>query len=128
TLALLVAQPGRPIDKNELITTVWRDVAVTDDSLIHAISVLRRALGDDPAHPSFIETLPRLGYRFLGSVEQETEPPKAGQDAPAATNPVPNALVPGPAVKPWLAWMHADHREAIASGLVVLGIVGLAFW
>jgi dipeptidyl aminopeptidase/acylaminoacyl peptidase len=64
----------------------------------------------------------------LGSVEQETEPPAAGQDAPAATNPVSHALVPGPAVKPWLAWMHADHREAIVSGLVVLGIVALAFW
>ena len=48
------------------MAAVWRDVAVTDDSLIHAVSVLRRALGDDPVQPSFIETIPRRGYRFIG--------------------------------------------------------------
>jgi eukaryotic-like serine/threonine-protein kinase len=122
TLALLVAHPGRPIEKNEIIAAVWRDVAVTDDSLIHAISVLRRALGDDPAHPSLIETLPRLGYRFLGTVEQETEP------LAAAATPIPNAFEPKPAVKLAPAWMRAEQRPAIVFGLVVLGIVGLAFW
>ena len=40
-----------------------------DDSLIHAISVIRRALGDDAAHASFIETIPRRGYRFMAAVE-----------------------------------------------------------
>jgi DNA-binding winged helix-turn-helix (wHTH) protein len=68
-LAYLIARPGRPIEKNEIIAAAWRDVAVTDDSLIHAISVLRRALGDEPTHPSIIETIPRFGYRFVGTVE-----------------------------------------------------------
>ena len=73
-LAYLLANRHRAVEKDEVIAAVWRDVAVTDDSLIHAISVLRRALGDDPARPSYIETIPRRGYRFVGSVETVDEP------------------------------------------------------
>jgi DNA-binding winged helix-turn-helix (wHTH) protein/Tol biopolymer transport system component len=68
-LAYLVARRDRVVDKDEIVAAVWRDVAVTDDSLIHAVSVLRRALGDDPSHPIYIETVPRRGYRFVGAVE-----------------------------------------------------------
>jgi DNA-binding winged helix-turn-helix (wHTH) protein len=46
-LVYLVSHRGRAIDKDEIVAAVWRDVAVTDDSLIHAVSVLRRVLGDD---------------------------------------------------------------------------------
>lgn len=70
-LAYLVAHRDRTVDRDEIIAAAWHDVAVTDDSLIHAISVIRRALGDDPAQPSFIETIPRRGYRFVGVVEQD---------------------------------------------------------
>ena len=73
-LAYLIAHRDRIVDKDELITAAWRDVAVTDDSLVHAISVLRRALGDDPARPSFIETIPRRGYRFIGPLIADAEP------------------------------------------------------
>ena len=68
-LAYLIAHRDRAVDREEIISAVWNDVAVTDDSLIHAISVIRRALGDNPAEASFIETIPRRGYRFIGHVE-----------------------------------------------------------
>ena len=68
-LAYLIAHRDRAVDRDEIIAAAWHDVAVTDDSLIHAISVLRRALGDNPAQASFIETIPRRGYRFIGHVE-----------------------------------------------------------
>src|SRR5688572_24437067 len=68
-LAYLITHRNRALDRDEIIANVWHDVAVTDDSLIHAISVLRRALGDHPAQASFIETIPRRGYRFTGHVE-----------------------------------------------------------
>jgi eukaryotic-like serine/threonine-protein kinase len=69
TLAYLITHRDRLVDREEIIVAVWYDVAVTDDSLIHAVSVIRRALGDDPSHPSFIETIPRRGYRFVGTIE-----------------------------------------------------------
>src|SRR5687768_8261549 len=68
-LAYLIAHRDRVVEKEEIIAAVWHDVAVTDDSLIHAVSVIRRALGDDPGHASFVETVPRRGYRFVGPVE-----------------------------------------------------------
>ena len=73
-LAYLVDNRHRVVEKDEIIAAAWRDVAVTDDSLIHAISVIRRALGDDAAHASFIETIPRRGYRFMAAVELDGQP------------------------------------------------------
>ena len=82
-LVFLVTHRDRLVGKDEVVAAVWRDVAVTDDSLIHAVSVLRRILGDDPTRPSFIETVPRHGYRFVGPVEElaQTDParPSAGR-------------------------------------------------
>lgn len=87
-LAYLVTHRDRIVDKDELIAAVWRDVAVTDDSLVHAISVVRRTLGDDPTHASFIETVPRRGYRFVGTVDDGTASaapsPEATSDASPA--------------------------------------------
>ena len=57
------------VDKDALIRAGWSDAFVTDDSLTHGISVLRRALGDDPGSPRFIVTVPRRGYQFIGSAK-----------------------------------------------------------
>jgi len=70
TLVYLIEHRQRCVRKDELIGTIWHDVVVTDDSLIHAISVLRRVLGDDRHQPKFIQTVPRRGYRFVAAVEQ----------------------------------------------------------
>jgi DNA-binding winged helix-turn-helix (wHTH) protein/Tol biopolymer transport system component len=83
-LAYLITHRDRSVEKEEIIAAVWHDVAVTDDSLVHAVSVVRRALGDDPAHASFIATIPRRGYRFVGRIQATEEaavtPPVAVPD------------------------------------------------
>ena len=68
-LAALIARAGQVVSKDALVEAAWRDVAVTDNSLEQAISSLRRALTthDDPP---LIQTVPRQGYRFTGSVER----------------------------------------------------------
>jgi eukaryotic-like serine/threonine-protein kinase len=81
-LAYLIAHRDRVVEKDEIVAAVWRDVAVTDDSLIHAVSVVRRALGDDPTHASFVETVPRRGYRFVGHVEVLQEAPPLSTAGP----------------------------------------------
>ena len=68
-LVQLVAQAPNIVTKDALIDAAWRDVAVTDNSLEQAISILRRALGDTGA--LFIETVPRRGYRFVAPVTRE---------------------------------------------------------
>ena len=71
TLVYLLEHRERLVRKNELIDAIWPDVVVTDDSLTHAISVVRRALADERAHPRYIETVPRRGYRFIGAVRTD---------------------------------------------------------
>ena len=53
--------------KERIIQAVWPDTFVTDDVLIHAISVLRKAFLDHAQNPHFIQTIPRKGYRLLVS-------------------------------------------------------------
>jgi DNA-binding winged helix-turn-helix (wHTH) protein/Tol biopolymer transport system component len=67
-LVYLIEHRDRLVAKNELIDAIWSDVVVTDDSLTHAISVVRRALADERAHPKYVATVPRRGYRFIGAV------------------------------------------------------------
>ena len=67
-LVYLIENRDRPVQKDEIITTIWNEVVVTDDSLIHAISVLRRSLADERHNPKYIETIPRRGYRFIGEI------------------------------------------------------------
>jgi DNA-binding winged helix-turn-helix (wHTH) protein/Tol biopolymer transport system component len=74
-LVLLVTHRHRLVGKNEIIASIWQDVAVTDDSLVNVISVLRRELGDDRSDPKYIKTVPRRGYRFVGPVTQLDKPP-----------------------------------------------------
>ena len=116
-LAYLVAHRHRAVDKDEVIAAAWKDVAVTDDSLIHAISVIRRTLGDDPTHPLYIETIPRRGYRFVGSIEAVDETLEAvSVPSVEAAQSRPPAITPARAVR-W-SW------RPIAAAIVLLLAIG----
>lgn len=69
-LALLVSEQGRLVSKERFFDEVWRGIPVTDEALTQCIRTLRKELGDDAARPRFIETVPKHGYRFIGSVER----------------------------------------------------------
>jgi DNA-binding winged helix-turn-helix (wHTH) protein len=71
-LALLLERPGEVVTREEFVKTLWPgDTFVDfDHSLNTAIKKLRQALGDDNKKPRFIETLPKRGYRFIGTVEK----------------------------------------------------------
>lgn len=70
-LLYLVARPSVLVSKEELFTALWPDVAVTDNALTQAVSELRQALKDDPAKPTYVQTVARRGYRFIAPVERE---------------------------------------------------------
>ena len=67
-LLYLVQQHERAVGREELIRIVWQGSAVTDDSLGQCISEIREALGDSSRHPRYIKTLPKIGYQFIGAV------------------------------------------------------------
>jgi len=71
TLVALVRRRGELASKDELISEVWPDTFVSEDSLTQSISMLRRILEDDPAQPRFIATVARRGYRFIAPIREE---------------------------------------------------------
>ncbi len=83
-LQILLENPGGIVSREELQSRIWPDDSYGDFD--HAVNVavgkLRTALGDSAENPSFIETVPRRGYRFVAIVEG---PPA---QIPAATSPI----------------------------------------
>jgi DNA-binding winged helix-turn-helix (wHTH) protein/pimeloyl-ACP methyl ester carboxylesterase len=83
TLLVLVENAGRLVTKQELLDAVWPETTVEENNLNHNVSVLRKALGEKATSQQYIETVPRVGYRFAASVEAAL--PQAGPSAaPAA--------------------------------------------
>ena len=73
-LALLVADCGHVVSKDELLQKIWNDVSVEESTVARIIWVLRDALGDDAKKHQFIQTVPKLGYRFVAEVRiKETD-------------------------------------------------------
>src|SRR5713101_6039920 len=80
TLRVLVENAGRLVRKDELLRTVWAGTVVEENNLNHNISLLRKALGEKATGQAYIETVPRIGYRFvapvreIGAVDTASEP------------------------------------------------------
>lgn len=69
TLLVLAQKSGHVVGKDELIARVWPQVVVEENSLAQNISLLRRTLGQKVSGESYIETVPRRGYRLNAVVE-----------------------------------------------------------
>jgi adenylate cyclase len=84
TLLVLVRNGGRLVTKQELLDTVWPETTVEENNLNHNVSALRKALGDQATGQQYIETVPRVGYRFVAPIEcpggQATDARAPGQD------------------------------------------------
>ena len=77
TLFILVQHSGHVLTKDELLKTLWPDSFVEENNLTQQISQLRRALGEGTNGPSYIETVPKLGYRFIPEVREIVDGPSA---------------------------------------------------
>jgi len=69
-LAILLERPGDVVTRDDLRKNLWSAETFVDfeHSLNSAVKKLREALGDSAENPRYIETLPRVGYRFIASV------------------------------------------------------------
>lgn len=116
----LITHAGTVVTREQLIALLWpKGVVDFDTGLNTTIRKLRSALGDEAESPRYIETLPRRGYRFLGTVDSAPAPGSAAQPsgadiAPPAPHP---AALGRPVVRPWLA-----------TTVAILGLAGLALW
>ena len=80
-LYYLVEHAGQLVTKDDLWRAVWPRISVTDATLTMCVSELRKALRDPSNTPRYIETVHRLGYRFIAPVS--TEPDRFSNSAVA---------------------------------------------
>ena len=73
-LRYLLDHPGQIAMKETLLETIWPGVHVTEAILSVYIAEIRKALGEDPRKPVFIETLHRRGYRFIAPITIDRQP------------------------------------------------------
>lgn len=86
-LLRLAEQEGRLLTKDALFASVWDGTIVSESALTSVIKELRRALGDDPRTPRYIESIYGRGYRLLPEVSHcgdaaEPAEPDAAKSAP----------------------------------------------
>src|SRR5437879_1248214 len=78
-LTMLASRPGQLVMREELCRAIWGEETVVDfeRGLNTCVRQIRTALGDEAGSPQFIETVPRLGYRFVAPVDMTVvAPPK----------------------------------------------------
>ena len=75
---------GGVVSRDQLLDAVWPGVVVGDEALTQTIIKLRRALGDNPRAPAYVETIAKRGYRMVAPVRRCITPPVADDAAEAA--------------------------------------------
>jgi DNA-binding winged helix-turn-helix (wHTH) protein/tetratricopeptide (TPR) repeat protein len=116
TLVLLVERAGHVVSKDELMKLLWPRGYVEESNLTKHIWLIRRALGDGEHESRFIETVPKLGYRFVAPVTRGL-PSSAGTDVaqPAPLPPVAvSSTAPLPSAPAAARGAEADTTRAPA--------------
>lgn len=116
-LQYLAERSGQVVSIDELLDHVWSGVVVTPDSVYQAVASLRRMLGDDPRQPTYIATVPRLGYRMVAPVGPWMDPASSADPAQASAS------------EPHVAAATLDSGAPNRRRLLLTGIVlGLALF
>ncbi|MDD2759171.1 MAG: AAA family ATPase [Methylomonas sp.] len=93
-LIYLIEHRGHLVGKDDLLDAVWGHRFVSQGVLKNTINTLRQALDDDPKKPRYIETVHRLGYRFIAEVKTyDTAAPESASTAAVPTLAGPSGLV-----------------------------------
>ena len=117
-LVFLANRAGETVSVEELLDNVWAGVVVTQDSVYQAITALRRLLGDDARQPTYIATVPRIGYRLIAPVSPWTEDPLPG--VTPAPQPAPELAIQALSPRRLSAW---TTKAAVAiAACALLGI------
>jgi TolB-like protein/DNA-binding winged helix-turn-helix (wHTH) protein/Tfp pilus assembly protein PilF len=96
-LLCLAKTPGAAVTRQALLSEVWGDQAGSDEALTHCISELRHQLGDHRELPTYIQTLPKRGYRLIAAVSDLSPTDSSATAHPARDAPSPSVTSPRPA-------------------------------
>ncbi len=111
-LLTLVEQGGHVVEKDDLMKRVWPSTFVEEGNLTQNVSLLRKALGESPSGPQFIETVPRRGYRFVANISEAWDD-KVGQTLATTHTAPPDAH----------KVINHDNSPAVAAGVTTTAAV-----
>ncbi|SDZ97869.1 winged helix-turn-helix domain-containing protein [Alkalimonas amylolytica] len=112
----LMVHAGELVSKDDLLEKVWGIRAVSDGRITRVIRVLRVALGDDSRTPTYIETVPKRGYRLVAPIERVGEPGAIHEAKQAETNSMDEVVTATPVGSSW-------QRRALLSVLVLMPLL-----
>jgi TolB-like protein/DNA-binding winged helix-turn-helix (wHTH) protein/tetratricopeptide (TPR) repeat protein len=129
-LSMLLEKPGEVVTRDEMRQRLWPADTFVDfeHSLNSAIKKLRGVLGDSPENSRYIETIPRVGYRFIAPVQEIGAPEAARSEiSPNAQEPqgqsAPEAQpAPGFARRSWARFV------VLSLAIVAVGVVAVFGW
>jgi TolB-like protein/DNA-binding winged helix-turn-helix (wHTH) protein/Tfp pilus assembly protein PilF len=120
-LVALLERPGEIVTRDDLRQRIWPENTVVDYELAlkKAVNRLREVLGDSAESPHFIETVPRRGYRFIGSVTRPSIPSESSEQRPAPASPLPtlSATTDG-----------LGLFRKLTAGFVLLALLAILLW
>jgi TolB-like protein len=113
-LSYLADRPGQVVSREALLSAVWPGVIVSDDALTQVVIKLRKALGDTPESPAYIQTISKGGYRLVA---------KVGRSGNITSAPIPptSESKPGQRRRGW--WIAGAGIAA-----TVLAVAAAAWW
>lgn len=122
-LQALLERPQEVVAREELRQRLWRENTFVDYDLAlkKAVNRLRDVLGDSTESPRFIETVPRRGYRFIGTIAAPPAPSDSGGQSKVSAVEVPERPVAVPAATTRIPWN-------LVVGLALTGIAALLIW
>jgi DNA-binding winged helix-turn-helix (wHTH) protein/tetratricopeptide (TPR) repeat protein len=110
-LVELLTHPGQVVTRERLVEVLWpKGVVDFDNSLNAVIRKLRAVLGDDSETPRYIETLPRIGYRFVARLDS------------------PISAVVDPAVAKPAEIRRVNRRHIVTLALAIVAGLGALLW
>jgi TolB-like protein/DNA-binding winged helix-turn-helix (wHTH) protein len=119
-LQALLERPQEIVSREELRERIWPGNTFVDYDLAlkKAVNRLREVLGDSADSPHFIETIPRRGYRFLGTLEAEEQPHAVPATIPPTTRMrIPRALAAGSALVLLAALLIGLNTDKLRTGI-----------
>lgn len=138
-LVLLVENSDHLLEKEEILKRLWPGQFVEEANLSFNISSLRRILGNGENGRSFIETVPKKGFRFVAHVEECPRPDRSGaveshgEAVPAEGQVLEDALLRQPSAaeleipEATIKTVKTDRGvSTLRLGLLILGSVALA--
>jgi Tol biopolymer transport system component/DNA-binding winged helix-turn-helix (wHTH) protein len=134
-LLVLAQNPGRLMEKAELMESVWSGSFVEESNLTFTVRQLRKVLGDDKSNPKFLQTVPKRGYRFIADTrffDADLTPPLEERNPEKSSSSLDVGGSPTEVRKYEENTSHSTRRGSLIfvsfGAVIVIVVLGVLFW